>query len=277
MQNASARYENIPLVDGSKLDRLTAWTRHRHLLFHLVGSDLRSRYRRSYLGIMWALVWPVAFSAIFATVAINIFNAPFGEYVTYVITGFVLWDFLAGSISGGAQCFQAAEGYMRQTRLPYTVFALRSVTTLLVNFSFGSVAAIIMILIATPEAASWTWLMWPLVALGAFLFALPCAILSGIAHLKFRDYQHAIGLVLFMMWYVSPVLIARDVYSSPQLKFFTDINPVASFCDVFRAIMMHGQLPDQHDVSVIAAYTVGLWALALTWFSAERKNLVHWM
>jgi lipopolysaccharide transport system permease protein len=277
MPDAPARYENIPLIDASPWQQLTAWTRHRHLLFHLVTADLRARYRRSYLGILWALIWPMAFSAIFTTVAINIFNAPFGSYVTYVVTGFVLWDFLAGAISGGATCFQAAEGYMRQTRLPYTVFALRSVSTLLVNFAFGSVAAASLIALATPEAVTWTWLLWPAVALSAYAFALPCAIMSGLAHLKFRDYQHAVGLALFMMWYLSPVLMARQVYESPQLALFTSVNPIASFCDVFRNIMMLGRLPEAHDLGVLALSTVGLWTVALSWFAAERKNLVHWM
>lgn len=275
MRGSTAHYENLPLESASAWG--DSWLRHRYLLFHLVGSDLRSRYRRSYLGIFWALLWPVAFSAIFATVAVNIFDAPFGEYVIYVVTGFVLWDFLAGAISGGAQCFQVAEGYMRQTRLPYLVFAIRCVSTLAVNFAFGSLAAAIVIIAGTPQAVAYTWLLWPFVTLAAFLFALPCAVISGIAHLKFRDYQHGIGLALFIMWYLSPVLISREIYNSPSLSLFSSMNPIASFCDMFRAIMMYRALPDLYDIALVSTYIVGLWIVAFGWFASERDKLVHWM
>lgn len=253
------------------------WLRYRHLLLNLVASDLRSRYRRSYLGIMWAVIWPIAFSAIIAVVAIHIFHQPLHSYILYVITGFTIWDLMAGSITGGTASIQQGEGYLRQTRLPYMLFPIRTVTFLMVNTIFASLAAALLISVLEPKLVTWTWLLWPVVLLAAYCFAIPICLISAIANLKFRDYQHAISLVVFLLWYLSPNIVAREIYEKMPLKAFTDVNPFASLLDMFRDITLAGRVPNIHDVSILAIYGVALWVISLTWLRAEGRRLIYYM
>lgn len=266
-------YRNI--VDGSV--RGPSWMRYRHLLFHLVASDLRARYRRSYLGMAWALIWPIAFSTIIASVAIYIFNQPLSDYVLYVITGFTIWDVIAGCITAGTASIQQGEGYLRQTRLPYLLFPIRTTTFLSVNAIFSSIAAAGLLLVLQPDKVSWTWLLWPFVLALAWAFALPLCLLSAIANMKFRDYQHAIGLVVFLLWYLSPNIVAREVYENQPLKQFTDLNPFASLLDLFRFVTMQSPFGTWHDLVLVLGYMAVLWTLALLWLKAEGRRLIYYM
>lgn len=254
-----------------------SWLRHRHLLLHLVASDVRSRYRRSYLGILWALIWPVGFSLILSSVAIHVFRQPVEVYMLYVLSGMVVWDLIAGSITGGVASIQQAEGYLKQTRLPYLLFPLRTVSFLSVNTFFSSLACVLMILLLNPSAVSWTWLLWPVTWLMTYLFAVPLCLISAIANLKFRDYQHGISLVMFLFWYLSPNMIVREVFENPGLKTFTDLNPFTSLLDMFRNVSLYGKLPDTHDLTIWAAYTVGAWIVALLWLRNEHGRLIYYM
>lgn len=262
---------------GGLLDVQDEWLKHRHLLLHLVQSDIRSRYRRSYLGIAWAMVWPIMFSLIMAAVAIHIFRQPVEVYLLYVLSGIGIWELMAGAIAGGVGSIQQAEGYLRQTRLPYLLFPFRTVTALSVNSFFSAVACAMMVFLLGPQSFYWTWLLWPVVFVMAYLFAVPLCLISAIANLKFRDYQHAISLLVFLLWYVSPNIVAREVYENPGLREFTAANPFASMLDMIRAVVLYRSLPDLHDIAVWAAYTALAWALALLWLRAEGRRLIYYM
>lgn len=271
---AAGVYRNIVDVSDDPLLRRFGWLRYRHLLQHLVVSDLRARYRRTTLGIVWAVLWPVLFSAIFAVVAINLFDTSFEGYIAYVITGYVIWDFLAGSINGGTVSFLQAEGYLRQTRLPHIIFPIRTVSFLAVNFALGVLAALAVVLLASPSSFGWTWLFLPFIFVLVFLFAVPLALISAVANVKVRDYQHGITLVVFLVWYLSPILIARHVYESATLKPFTDINPIASLVDLFRDPVLNHAVPSLHDIAIVLAYGIVLWVLGLLWLEREKRLMV---
>ena len=65
--------------------------RYRHLCWNLVGSDLRSRFRRSHLGIIWAIIQPLSFALIIAFVYGQLFGQKsFWEYAIYVYSGMLV-------------------------------------------------------------------------------------------------------------------------------------------------------------------------------------------
>ncbi|NWG72333.1 MAG: ABC transporter permease [Parvularculaceae bacterium] len=271
-----AVYKNtITGSDGRAV--VLGWAEHRHLLLHLVASDLRSRYRRTAFGVLWAVLWPVAFSLIFSMVAVNVFDTPLSAYVAYVVTGFIIWDFIAGCINGGTVSFQQAEGYLRHKRLPLILFPLRTSCYYAVNFAFGSVASILVIAAVSPHSFGWTWAWWPFSLAATFFFATPLVVISAIANLKLRDYAYGVSLIVFMLWYLSPVLIAREVYDKGALKKFTDLNPFASLIDIYRDIMLNGRHPEMHDVILVLGGGAVLWALALLWLRSEGRRLIYYL
>lgn len=271
----AGNYRNLA-PGGGAFAEASDWLRFRHLIFHLVASDLRSRYRRTYLGMAWAVLWPIGFSFIMSTVAVRIFNQPIQTYLMYVITGFVVWDFAGGAVTQGVGSIQAAEGYLRQTRLPHILFPIRTTAFLFVNYCFANIAIVLVILVFDREAISWTWTLWPVFSVLLFLFATPLVAISAVANLKYRDYGQAITLAMFLLWYMTPVIVLRHVYDSPGLATFTALNPFASLCDMFRDIMIYSRLPSLYDVGLVCAYTVGLWIVALGWLKFERRRLIHY-
>lgn len=251
--------------------------RHRHLLLHLVASDVRSRYRRTYLGIAWALVWPIAFSFIISSVAVYIFKSALSDYVIYILTGFMVWELISGAIVGGASCLLQSEGYVRQARIPYLLFAIRLVLSLSVNYFFSSIAAIAIVAYFKPEWLGLALIGMPVVWLMTALLAVPLALISGIANMRFRDYQHGISLLVFLLWYLSPNMVAREVYNSPGLQLFTSINPVTALLDLSRASLMQPVYANPSDVLVWFVYTIVAWAIGLLWLKRESARLIYFM
>src|SRR3954466_13870983 len=95
------------------MDHLKAVWAFRYFWMSLVKMDLRSRYRRSVLGIGWSVLHPLAMSAVFCLVFAEImrvqdggvggFPAQWRGYAAYLLTGMAVWEFIRNSTAIGCQ------------------------------------------------------------------------------------------------------------------------------------------------------------------------------
>src|SRR5947209_4962038 len=88
--------------------------RCRYFWFALVKMDLRTRYRRSILGVGWSLLHPLAMTAVLCGVFSQIFHMDLSVYGPLVLSGFAFWNFTTGTIRDGCSCLFQGESYIRQ-------------------------------------------------------------------------------------------------------------------------------------------------------------------
>ena len=62
---------------------------------------------------------------------------------------------------------------------------------------------------------------------------------------------------------LSPVMLPREVFQEPQLKFMDFLNPLVPLLDMFRDPIVYGRGWEIQDVVVLSIWIVGIWAAAL--------------
>jgi lipopolysaccharide transport system permease protein len=270
----------MAVVSSSSLDignfraYLGSIARYRHFWTHLAFSDIRARFRRSYLGILWVILQPLLLTVLMSVVLKYVFHQEFVKFSVYVFSGVVMWEFFTTSITVGSNSFIAAEGYIRQMKLPMLIFPLKSMLYCSIIFALSFIGFFTYTAILMPETISWMWL-WTFPAfLALFIFCMPLAVMSAITNLKYRDFQQAIGLLLQVLWYVSPVFIARDVFNNPGLAEVSEYNPVTMLLDIFRAPLLSQELPSLANYQTLAIYSVVLWLLAYRMLKRTERRLV---
>src|SRR5437870_135883 len=100
--------------------------RCRYFWITLVKVDLRTRYRRSILGMGWSLLHPIAMTAILCIVFHTIFHAKIREYAPFLLAGLAIWNYVLSSTLSGCQCFFQGESYIRQYPAPFAIYPLRT-------------------------------------------------------------------------------------------------------------------------------------------------------
>ena len=60
---------------------------HPVFLDSLGGADLRAKYRRSSLGLLWAVIHLLALTALLSVVMSRVFGSPIVEYAPYIFRG----------------------------------------------------------------------------------------------------------------------------------------------------------------------------------------------
>src|SRR5207253_9282547 len=99
----------------------------RYFWLSLVRMDLRTRYRRSVLGLGWSLMHPICMTAILCVVFHKLLNIDIFDYAPHLLGGMAVWNYIVSSSSQGCIAFFQGEPYIRQCPLPLAIFPLRAV------------------------------------------------------------------------------------------------------------------------------------------------------
>src|SRR5947209_6351476 len=121
--------------------------RCRFFWFNLVRMDLRTRYRRSVLGMGWSLLHPIAMTAIFCVVFQTLMMPEEGVavYAPYLLAGLATWNFIMSSTMQGCYCFFLGESYIRQYPAPMAIYPLRTALGAFIHFLIALSVVVVMV------------------------------------------------------------------------------------------------------------------------------------
>ena len=264
----------------------------RYFWFSLVRNDLRSRYRRSVLGIGWSLLRPIGMTAVFCLVFGSIFQEKLTTFAPYVLLGMTTWQFLVESINIGCHSFTIGGAYIRQQKIPHAIFPLRIVLAASFHFSVALALAIGLVcffqVFFPPDAAealrsgggiSWAALLaLPPALILLFLLGWSLAIISGVAQTHFPDTSHLLEIVLQILFYLSPIMYNPDrLPGMIGLKRVMAWNPVHAILDLIRQPILKGQIPPLESVLVVVAAVAIAGSLAIYLLRRLERSLVFWL
>jgi lipopolysaccharide transport system permease protein len=270
-------YENIqgrrlPFPIRYLLDLVT----YRHLALNLVGADLRSRFRRSYLGILWAVLQPLGFALIIAWIWGSVFNVPsVWDYALYVFSGLIVWEYFSTVMNVSQDSLKSSEGYLKQTRIPFFIFQLRTAVTGMVVAWAGSIGLVVL-LIATgrfPEPGIHLFYV-PVYFVILFMFMTPLAVIMSILGAQLRDLKYVTILGVQALFFLSPVMLRGDAISASKLAILNKINPLAELIFMFRGPMVDGTVWTQEQVITVLAWITFFWLAALLMAIRAGRQLV---
>jgi lipopolysaccharide transport system permease protein len=250
----------------------------RYFWFSLVQNDLNTRYRRSFLGIGWSLLRPLAMTTILCVVFGKLFNLDPRDYAPYLLVGMTTWQFITESLNQGCYSFSQGSAYIRQQQLPLAIFPLRTV----LGASFHSLLAFGIALVVT-----WVFrgTLNPIALLNLipgflllFLLGWFMAILSGIFFTHFPDTNHLLEILLQMLFYVTPILYRpENIENRGRFQLAFRCNPFTSILGLIRAPILEGTAPELEHIVVSLAFVSVVGVVAILALRKLEKNLIFWI
>lgn len=250
--------------------------RARHFWTHLALSDLRSRWRRSFFGVLWSIIQPLGMTLLLAIVFSRLFNTDITTYAPYILSGIIVWECITACVTGGALSFVQADAYIKQTRHPLAIYTLRTVLSNMIVLGLASVALLGWSAIALPQHFGWHWLgaltLYPLLAIVLW----PLATLLAYIGTRFRDVPHASGLAMQALWFVSPVYFESRMFRQGGLDVLVDYNPIYHMLQLVRAPLLDGKwpAPENYGFALLAAafFAFLAWLVGRT---AEKRVIFY--
>lgn len=232
--------------------------------------DLKNKFRRSKLGLLWVCVTPLCLTIIMAFVFGTAFHQDIISYAPYVLSGIITWDIFTVSFVAGSGIMIGSSPYIKQTNHPVVIYPLKA-----------AIAEIASFLISTAALGIWVMFINPLHVLFGYIFIAPALIIyfmiswggmiiASYIGAKYRDYPQLATLLLQLLWYMSPVFFQESMFESNELlhTIFV-VNPITHLLELIRKPFLAGQIPTGIDYLISISFAAVILFIA---FLLNRKN-----
>jgi ABC-type polysaccharide/polyol phosphate export permease len=224
--------------------------------------DIKSRFRRSFVGPLWILLNMAFFVGGAGVVYGLMFGQPMRDFLPFLTLGFVIWGFILSSFTEAGTAFVNAEGYIKQFSYPKQIYLMRALIGYLVIFLIG-LSALIPLQFFFERFMLIGWLMaipgLLLLALAALGHITICAYVGT----RFRDLPHALGGILQVLFFVTPIMFPIKVLKERHLDFVYQYNPLYYLIDIVRHPILEGSFAPAQNYLFAAAYIVAVWVAAI--------------
>jgi ABC-type polysaccharide/polyol phosphate export permease len=241
--------------------------RYRDLLRLLVSKIIKTRYKRSLLGVAWTLLNPLLNMAVMTVAFSAVFQGSVASYPVYVLTGLLWWNFFTQTTTYAMSSLVWGGGLLKRVYVPRTIFAVSSVAHGVINLAISlATLAVIMLLVGHPFHATWWFLPVPVLLL--VLFSLGVALLMSTLAVFFVDVVDIFQVLLQAWFFLTPIIYPQEIFPA-QYAWFLRVNPVHHLLETFRAPILRGTLPDPVSLAVAAGSALSI--LVLGWWIFTRK------
>lgn len=286
MQDTAARLE----ITGSGTLGSRSWGRavgdlrdgwnQRELWGHLGWQDIKQGYRRSVIGPFWITISLGIQALGMGVLYAALFGQQLHDFLPYLAVGLIIWQFMAGCVTEGAEVFIRNEGLIKHLPAPLSVHVFRLVWRQLLLFGHNALVWLTLMLIF-PRPLGWSILL-TLPALAVIVLnGTWVVIVIGVIATRYRDIPPVSASIVTLMFFMTPI-----VWDYEQLKSragsigervrLAELNPFLHFVEILRRPMIGESFEPRHWVVALAITVVG-WAGALLILRNYRSRVSYWV
>ncbi len=221
-------------------------SRHRELLYFLTWRDIKVRYKQTVLGIVWAILQPLAVALALAAFLGRIVHmqSDYLPYPVFAYAGMVLWQLFAQGLTESSNSVVSNQGLISKVYFPRLLIPLSAVMASLLDFAISLlVLALFLVyfrIMPTPVS-----FLFPLFVVPAILSSLGAGLWLSALNVKFRDVRYTVNFLVQFWFFATPV--AYPTSSVPvRWRLLYELNPMVGALDGFRwALRGDGAFPAQ--------------------------------
>lgn len=239
----------------------------------LAWEDLRQRFRRSYVGLLWTTISFGVFILVKFLIFGQLSESDPGYFMAYVTVGFFVWVFLNSAIVDAPYVFIMSETWIKAGRLPFSVFVLQSVFRSVILSVCNALVVVVVLIIAGVDiglAAGWSVFVFALILVNAFWLNL----MLGALATRQRDIPHLVQTVMRVLFFLTPIVWEPERMGA--LWSYLRYNPLAHFVIAFRAPLIDGALAPT-SLAVVGAITACGLLMGVFVFAHVRRRIVYWL
>jgi lipopolysaccharide transport system permease protein len=235
---------------------------HFDLLQILVVREVRTRYARTALGVLWAVFPPLAVAAVFTL--LNFARLTGGEsrwrdvpYPAFAFCGMVFWSHFAQSLTTGTASVALSRDMLHKSKFPVELIPLSKVLAWLLDLAIGFTLLLVLTWARGATVPVTVWLV-PLVFLLQLAFTTGLVLFLSALNVFFRDVQFVLQVVVMILMFASNVVVPVDGATGTAARVFA-LNPIVSYLDAYRCLVFLGEVPTlQSLVPGIAGAVIAL-------------------
>jgi ABC-type polysaccharide/polyol phosphate export permease len=186
-----------------------------------------------------------------------------------VLTGLAVWTYHASSVTRATQSLVGNAPLVTKVYFPRLLVPLAAVLPGLVDLAL-SLLTLGVLLVVYQTTPSWAALTLPLWGMALVATALGVGLWLSALNVQYRDFNHAITLLVQLWLFVSPVAYPSSMVEGGW-RWLYALNPMTGVIDGFRWALVRGPWPGPDLLLSLAVTAVVLVSGTLYFQRTERR------
>lgn len=245
------------------------------LLKQLISRDFKVKYKRSVLGIIWSILYPLLQMAVMALVFSQMFKYSMEgtNYVVYLMTGIVIFQFFSDATNQSMSSIISNFSLIRKIYIPKYLFPLSKTLFAGINFLLTLIPLLLIIIISlfgeNPCYISWYYLLLPYIFIMLLFFATGIGFIISSVSVFLRDMLYIYGIILTIWQYFTPIFWNINILPETLQTIFK-FNPLYQFLNSTRMILLYNSCPSW--ISLLACGVLGIGTLLIGSFVFKKSQ-----
>lgn len=264
----SVTWKNVRAKRDELLRYLGNKKQYLFVIQELTGREIKRKYARSRLGIVWSVLNPLLMACVMTLVFSYMFKRSIENFPLYYMTGNLFWTLFSEGTDHSMSALADNKGLLLRAKLPRQTFVLSRMYTSLVNFGFNCVPYVLLLFLFKIRI-SWTMLLFPLDVILTLAFTMGIGYLLSILYVFFADIKYLYSVFLRILLYLTAIFY--PVSSLPEmLQKVVGLNPVYMSVYIARECMVYGRVP--HYSAWLKLSLAALISCTAGWMVFDRKQ-----
>lgn len=249
---------------------------HRDLIWKFAIRDVQSRYRGSYLGIVWSLITPLVTLVVYGTVFSTIFKSRwpgamqggFLDFTLILFCGLIVFNLFGECVSRAPSVIIQNPSYVKKVTFPLEILPVSILASSLFNSLICLILLLLGLLLSTGKLY-WTLIFLPLAYLPLLFLTLGASWLLASLGVFIRDIGNFVAVILQLLFFLTPIFYPTSMVPM-KLQIVLKLNPLSEIIEEFRGVILWGQVPDwpQWGVLLIGSGVVAV--AGYVWFMKSK-------
>lgn len=254
---------------------ITNFMKYKYLLSELVKKDIKLKYRRSKLGILWTLIEPLLTMIVLSVVFGTLYNRD-RFFPVYVLTGRLMYTYFSNATKAAARSIRSNSGMMRKVYVPKYMYPLSAVISNFITFLISLIVLVgVAVYLRVPVTTHVFAAIVPLFIL--FVMALGVGMILATLEVFFRDLEYLWGVALMLIMYCSAIFYPIERLTEKGLGWIFDLNPLFAVIRNFRNAVLYGTAQNMQALLYASVVSVVSLVLGLVVFCKKQDDFILYL
>lgn len=239
---------------------------NREILYQLTLKQIKSRYKQSVFGILWAIIKPFFLMIVFTVIFSRMVKVPSDgiPYPVFSYCALLPWQFFSSSFSSATSSLVGNSSLIQQIFFPREIFPVSSVIASFFDFLIASSIFILLLIFYKIHITFFAFYTILLLIIQIMLIV-GVSLFGSALNVFYRDIGHALTFIISLWMYATPIIYPLSIVPESLLPFYL-LNPMAGIIDGYRRVIIQGLPPDWNSLAVSAFVSLLILFLSFKYF-----------